>query len=477
MTGVIAGAIGGRLALIQVAMKPAKALPTLLAILGAVSIALTSEQLEQEYRANPPKTLGDSNNLAYAGKYPNEFKTWKATAAMDMNTRYAGSGFRDYLEEHPNLVVMWAGYPFALEYNQARGHFHALDDVKGTKRINDKTPGTCYSCKSPDVPRVMARDGVAKFYGNKFSNYVADMKNPIGCSDCHELGTMKLQISRPGLIEGFKAMGKDIAKASKEEMRSLVCAQCHVEYHFKGPDKYLKFPWDKGLKAENFEAYYEESGHSDWTHAISGAKMVKMQHPDYEVFQQSLHGKRGVSCADCHMPAKTVGKKEVTDHQIRSPLYMADQTCGNCHDWTADQAKQRVYEIQDRNREMLDRVERVLTAGHLEIGDAMKLGASDEELAGVRKAISKAQMYWDYIAAANGMGFHAPQESVRVLGKALDLGQECRLEVQAIRLRHGAAGPAGMPDIGSKTKAQAYIKPFVEAAAAKAAASVKPPSR
>jgi nitrite reductase (cytochrome c-552) len=315
----------------------------------------------------------------------------------------------------------------------------------------------------------MARDGVAKFYGHKFDDYIKEIKNPIGCADCHEPKTMKLQISRPGLIEGFAAQGKDIKKATKNELRSLVCAQCHVEYHFKGPDKYLKLPWDFGLKVEDFAKYYETSGFSDWTNAISGAKMIKMQHPDYEVFQQSLHGKRGVSCADCHMPSKTMNGKEVTDHQIQSPLYMADRTCGNCHDWTADQAKQRVYEIQDRNREMLDRAERVITAAHLEIGDAMRLGAGDDELAEVRKLVSQAQMYWDYIAAANGMGFHAPQESARVLGKAVDIAQECRLKTMTIRTKHGATGPIELPDITTKEKAQAFIKPFVQAAAAKAA--------
>lgn len=202
--------------------------------------------------------------------------------------------------------------------------------------------------------------------------------------------------------------------------------------------------------------------------------MIKMQHPDYEVFQQSLHGKRGVSCADCHMPSKTVNGKEITDHQIQSPLYMADRTCANCHDWTPDQSKQRVYEIQDRNREMLDRAERTITAAHLEIGDAMKLGAADGELAEVRKLVSQAQMYWDYIAAANGMGFHAPQESARVLGKAVDIAQECRLMTQAIRMKHGATSQIELPDIATKEKAQAYIKPFVQAAAAKAAQPAPP---
>ena len=449
------------------------ALPTLLALLGIGGIAVSATKPKQDIKMNPPASIGSADNTSFSKKFVDQFNSWKSTEKMTENTRYGGSGFRDYLAEHPNLVVMWAGYPFAKEYNQARGHFHAVEDVKNTKRRNDATPATCWSCKSPGVPNMMKKDGVTAFYGNKFDHYIADMQSSIGCADCHEPKTMKLQISRPGLIEGYKAMGKDVTKATKEEMRSLVCAQCHVEYHFKGPEKYLKFPWDFGVSAEEFEKYYEKTGHVDWVHSISGAKMVKMQHPDYEIFQQGLHGKRGVSCADCHMPTKTKGSKEFTDHQIQSPLNMVDRTCSNCHNWDADQAKKRVYEIQNRNRDLLDRVERVLTTAHLEIGDAMKLGATDAELENARHTVRNAQMYWDYVAASNGMGFHAPQESARILGKALDLGQECRLEAQAIRLKHGATGAIAMPDIADKAKAQAFIKPFVDAAAAKAAAPKK----
>lgn len=453
----------------------AASLPTLIAILGLAAVAVTAgrqaDEKIEDIQIAPPTTLGNPDSSTFAGKFPDQYKAWKSTEEMKANTMFGGSNTRDYLAASPHLVVMWAGNAFAKDYMQARGHQHAVEDVLATKRVNDKNPGTCWSCKSTGVAPTMLRDGVEKFYGNKFSAYKAEMGNSIGCADCHEPKTMKLQISRPGLLEGLKSMGRDIKKVSKDEMKSLVCAQCHVEYHFKGPNKYLKLPWNFGLKIEDMDKYYAKTGFSDFTHAISGAKMVKMQHPDFEVFQQSLHGKRGVSCADCHMPTKTSGKKEFTDHQIQSPLYMADRTCGNCHNWTPDQARERVFEIQSRNREMLDRAERTITAAHLEIGDAMKLGATDDELVNVRSMVSKAQMYWDYIAASNGMGFHAPQESARVLGKALDFAQECRLETQAIRMKHGATGAYVMPDISTKELAQAFIKPFVDAANAKAAAA------
>ena len=54
-------------------------------------------------------------------------------------------------------------------------------------------------------------------------------------------------------------------------MRTFVCGQCHVEYYFKGPEKRLTYPWDKGLKVDDILAYYDEVKFKDWTHAESGA--------------------------------------------------------------------------------------------------------------------------------------------------------------------------------------------------------------
>lgn len=448
--------------------------------LGAVGTrALSTYQQAPDSLAAQKIALGSSDNSKWAIKAL-QYKSWAATLASAENTKYGGSGFRDYLAADPKLVVLFAGYPFANEYNQARGHANAVSDVTSTKRRNEMTPATCWSCKSPDVPRLMLRDGVGKFYAQKFDHYQGEVKNSIGCADCHNPKTYALQISRPALIEAYQRQGKDIKKATHDEMRSLVCAQCHVEYYFKGKDdKYLTFPWEDGYSPEAFEKYYARVGHTDWTHAISGAKMVKMQHPDFEVYQQSVHFYAGVSCADCHMPRVKSGNAEYSSHQVRSPLYSIDQVCANCHSWTPQQIRNRVYAIQDKNRELLDRAQAALTFAHLEIGDAAKLGASDTELEGVRKQVSNAQMYWDYVAANNGMGFHAPQELARVLGKAIDMAQDCRQNVARIRNKHGAPDPLPAPDLGDKAKAQAFIKPFVDAQKAKEAAAqpVKPPAR
>lgn len=434
--------------------------------IGALSASVTqrkSEAISSRVQFMKPIARWEADNAVWGTSFPSEYDSWLATKTMSTRTKYGGSASRDHLADHPNTVIMWAGYPFAKQYNAPRGHFYALEDVNSTTRISEHSPATCYTCKSPDVPRMMDKFGPEKFYGAKFSDMKSEIKNTIGCADCHNNETMALQISRPALKEAFDRQGKDITKASRQEMRSLVCAQCHVEYYFKGKkEQHLTFPWDEGLAAENMEAYYKRTGHVDFVHAISGAKMIKMQHPDYEVYTKGIHAYRNVSCADCHMPYKSEGGIKYTDHQIRSPLENIANSCGVCHRWGEDNIKSRVEAMQDKHREMLKRAEASITALHLEIGDAMKLGASEEELDKPRQAVSKAQMYWDYVAANNGMGFHAPQECARVLDKALNTAMEGRLDINRVRARKGSLDALEMPKISNKQDAQAFIKPYVD---------------
>ena len=148
----------------------------------------------------------------------------------------------------------------------------------------------------------MQEQGIAEFYKHKWSELGTEIVNPLGCADCHDPETMSLTITRPALVEAFERQGRSVDDATPQEMRTLVCAQCHVEYYFKGEGKYLTFPWDKGMTVEAMEQYYDEAEFSDWTHALSRTPMLKAQHPDYELFLLGPHSKRGLGCADCHMP-------------------------------------------------------------------------------------------------------------------------------------------------------------------------------
>ncbi|MDC2624914.1 ammonia-forming cytochrome c nitrite reductase subunit c552 [Bacteroides ovatus] len=268
---------------------------------------------------------------------------------------------------------------------------------------------------------------------------------------------VNLHISRPALIEAFQRQGKDITKATPQEMRSLVCAQCHVEYYFKGDGKYLTFPWDKGFTVEDMEAYYDEAGFYDYIHKLSRTPILKAQHPDYEICQMGIHGQRGVSCADCHMPYKSEGGVKFSDHHIQSPLAMIDRTCQVCHRESEETLRNNVYERQRKANEIRNRLEQELAKAHIEAKFAWDKGATETQMKDVLALIRQAQWRWDFGVASHGGSFHAPQEIQRILSHGLDRAMQARLAVSKVLAKNGYTGDVPMPDISTKAKAQEYI--------------------
>ncbi len=429
------------------------------------SIMERRAEATQGQRTLQPIKAWESDSSKWAVNWPREHDSWRKTETKDTKTKYGGSHQYDLLAEVPANVILFAGYPFSVDYKQARGHQYAVKDVTDSGRNIMTKPGTCWTCKSPDVPRLMAEMGPAKFYDTPAKDLIPEITHNIGCADCHDPNTMALTITRPALVEAFARQGKDIKAVSHQEMRSLVCAQCHVEYYFKkdeakGEKAYLTFPWDKGTGVDEMDAYYDEKQFSDWTHPISGAKMVKMQHPDYEVYSKGIHAYRNVSCADCHMPYKTEGGQKFTDHHVQSPLLNISQSCAVCHRWGEQEIRSRVESIQDKIVHGRAIAEDALCKAHFDIAACKQAGATDEELAEVRKLVRKAQLRWDYVAANNGLGFHAPQECQRVLADAADLAQQTRVASVRLLAKKGVADPVIYPDWSSKQKAQDLIKLF-----------------
>ena len=436
-------------------------------IIGLLLASILERRAEaaQGQRALQPIKAWETDSAQWAVNWPREHDSWKKTATSDTKTKHGGSHQYDLLAEVPANVILFAGYPFSADYKQARGHQYAVKDVLDSGRNIQTKLGTCWTCKSPDVPRLMAEMGPAKFYDTPAKDLIPEITHSIGCADCHDPNTMALTITRPALIEAFERQGKDITAVSHQEMRSLVCAQCHVEYYFKkdeakGEKAYLTFPWDKGMGVEEMDAYYDEKQFSDWTHPISGAKMVKMQHPDYEVYSKGIHAYRNVSCADCHMPYKTEGGQKFTDHHVQSPLLNISNSCAVCHRWGEQEIRSRVESIQDKIVHGRAVAEDALCKAHFDIAACKQAGATDEELAEVRKLVRKAQLRWDYVAANNGLGFHAPQECQRILADAADLAQQTRVACVRLLAKKGVTDPVIYPDWSSKQKAQDLIKLF-----------------
>ena len=211
------------------------------------------------------------------------------------------------------------------------------------------------------------------------------------------------------------------------------------------------------MKTDSKEAYYDEAGFYDYIHKLSRTPILKAQHPDYEIAQMGIHGQRGVSCADCHMPYKSEGGVKFSDHHIQSPLAMIDRTCQVCHRESEETLRNNVYERQRKANEIRNRLEQELAKAHIEAKFAWDNGATEAQMKDVLALIRQAQWRWDFGVASHGGSFHAPQEIQRILSHGLDRAMQARLAVSKVLAKNGYTGDVPMPDISTKAKAQEYI--------------------
>jgi nitrite reductase (cytochrome c-552) len=161
-------------------------------------------------------------------------------------------------------------------------------------------------------------------------------------------------------------------------------------------------------------------GFKDWEHAETGAPTLKAQHPEFEMWNQGIHARSGVACADCHMPYERVGAMKVSSHHVRSPVLTLNNSCQTCHKWPEEELKARIETIQSRTYEMRNVAMDALMALIADIAKAKAAGATDAALQDARQAQRRAQFLLDFIEAENSMGFHAPQEAARVLVLSID---------------------------------------------------------
>jgi len=371
----------------------------------------------------------ESDSAKWGLNYPNQYSTLMMTEKNNTRTAFGGSQPFNKLEADPRLVKIFAGNAFSIEYNDDRGHVNALVDVRATKRLAPTTPATCYSCKSSDNPRLWSEMGMSKYDAMKFTEMTAQITHSIGCANCHEANTMRLIVTNPALDEALKSQGKDWRTYSRQEMRTLVCANCHVEYYFVGDDKYLTLPWKNGTTVEAIEKYYDEVKFSDWKNPESGTDLIKIQHPDYEMYSAgSTHYTAGVACADCHMPYTRDASAKFSNHEVMSPLLQPNKTCAACHT-DVNYVVERVGVIQKQVYDtMLTTEDAIVEAINAITKTAANTNADAALLTEARSLHRHAQLRWDYVAAENSMGFHNPEEALRILASAIDLARQAQVK-------------------------------------------------
>jgi nitrite reductase (cytochrome c-552) len=423
---------------------------------GALVLLMNIFERKQEAK-NPffrvVELTDETTDPAVWGKnFPMQYDDYRRTVDM-VRTRHGGSDAlprtptqadprsivsQSKIEEDTRLKRMWAGYAFAADFREERGHAYMLEDQAYTERQRvAKQPGACLNCHASMYTayrKVGDGDpfaGFAKLCAMPYAEAAKHVEHPISCIDCHDPATMALRVSRPAFIEGMRNLKAsqgvkdyDVNRdATRQEMRSFVCGQCHVEYYFKGSEKRLTYPWHNGLKVEQIAAYYDNAGFKDWTHADTGAPALKAQHPEFEMWNQGIHARSGVACADCHMPYKREGAHKISTHHVRSPLLDINRSCQTCHKWPEQELRARVETIQDRTYKLRN----VAMDALMELIDDLKAakaaGAGDEQLKVAREAQRHAQFYLDFVEAENSTGFHAPDESARILGESIDFSR------------------------------------------------------
>ena len=437
--------------------------------MGFLTVSVRENKAEQAAIAATPTDIKpfESRSSEWGKYYPREYSTYMQTKQSDT--------LQDMLKEHPAEVIIWAGYAFAKDYNAPRGHYYMQEDNSTSLRTgspdgaekHSPLPTACWTCKSPDVPRVMARDGELEYYTGKWDKYGTEMVNPLGCADCHNPKTMELTLTRPYVARGLDAEGTlKAANVTHQDMRSLVCAQCHVEYYFHatkwtkdGEEKtamVVTLPWNKGYSVDDMEKYYDEIGFFDWKNKFSRTPMLKAQHPEYETFLTSDHYRAGLSCADCHMPYVREGAVKYSNHNVGSPLDNIGVTCLNCHKESESEFRKLLGRKLQRKNELSDAAMEQVATAHLEAARAWELGATEEEMAPVLSDLRKGSWRWDYAAASHGAFFHAPEETLHTFARALEYGQAARLKLRAILAKYGDPDYVA-PDFSTKEKAQALV--------------------
>ncbi|MFO7652750.1 MAG: ammonia-forming cytochrome c nitrite reductase subunit c552 [Candidatus Krumholzibacteriia bacterium] len=471
-----------RPALVYILAATVVALATVAVILLLQNITTRKDEARTYYFPVVPVDETTDDPERWAPNFPYQYDTY-ARPADDIRTRWGGNEAFQKLNVFPIWTALFAGYGFGIDYREERGHAYMLQDQRETKRVTDlQQPGACLQCHASTVvvyrqlgleagepgeltdpfqsptARAQLMRGFEIACAMPYDSLTLRAEHPVSCIDCHDPQTMRLRVTRPGFLVGIQRLaesdyplpqfpsierwrqgGREAdyepnERASRQEMRTFVCGQCHVEYYFKGEGNLLTYPWHNGLLAEQMEEYYDEVAFADWTHPESGARLLKAQHPEFELWTQGAHSQAGVSCADCHMPYERIGAVKVSNHHVRSPLLGVGAACQTCHRNDEEELLRRATAIQDKSQAMQEQAEQAVFELMRDIAASAAAGAPAEQLDEPRRRHRQAQWRLDFVAAENSRGFHADQETARLLAGAMELARRGQITVARLGL-------------------------------------------
>jgi nitrite reductase (cytochrome c-552) len=431
-------------------MKRKQLLAVLMALAWLSGLALLPS-CSPPPKAEPVKTASIPDDAflpdAWGKVYPLEYDAYMKTKdPKPANTSKYKKGWDtdlvvyDKLSEFPYMALLFNGWGFGVEYNEPRGHYYMVIDQLEIDPSRLKAGGVCLTCKSPYVPKLMQELG-PKYFSDPYMDVHAKIppeaqKLGVACINCHNNKDMSLKIHQPPLKKALADMGEDVTKQGRQEMRSLVCAQCHVSYIIpkdaenKSIDVF--FPWQGSkvgdISMENIiKVLRSNPAYGEWKQNVTGYKFGFIRHPEYELYSRnSTHWNANVSCADCHMPYKRVGANKISDHNVMSPLKDEMRACQQCHTETPDWLKKQVVAIQDRTVSLMQRAGYATAVAAKLIEMVHKAQAEgkaiDQDLYKKAQDLYIEAMYRViFTGAENSVGFHNPTEVGRILGDAVSM--------------------------------------------------------
>jgi nitrite reductase (cytochrome c-552) len=411
---------------------------------------------------------GEIDPAVWGKAYPEEYELWKKTAepVPTRRSKYkigmdGGSVSVDKLSMFPYMALLFNGWGFGVEYNEPRGHAYMVRDQLEIDASRIGAGGVCLSCKSPYAPGLQKQMGT-DYYKKPFKEVMGMIPEKtrdlgVACIDCHDNKDMSLKISRGfTLIEAYKSMGTDPAKLTRQEMRSAVCAQCHVTYNIpkdkENKSVGLYFPWQNSkfgaITIEDIiKQIRKDETVKEWKQTVTGFKMAFIRHPEYEFWtNNSTHFKAGASCADCHMPYTIAGVHKVSDHRVMSPVQADMKACKQCHAESPDWLRERVFSIQDRTVSIMIRagyqtatVAKLLETAHKAQAEGKTI---DQQLYDKAKEFYEDAFYRVlFIGAENSIGFHNPAEGLRILGDSIAFGSRAEAYLRQALAKAGIEIP------------------------------------
>ena len=217
--------------------------------------------------------------------------------------------------------------------------------------------------------------------------------------------------------DGFRKIG-----VMKKPDSRMMCAQCHVEYACG-----MGFEFDTGnkigfkdqrtnhmplMQVRQLLEHYKAINFYDFKHEVTGARLVKLQHPEAETYSGSVHDKAGVTCADCHMPAmKNKQGKTFRTHMVVRPRNHVKESCLGCHAHATDTAQRKLYQIdavQNYVRGKMRKAEYWLGQLIDTYAVAQRWGVAPTVLDQARAKHEEAHVLWEWWTAENSDGFHNP---------------------------------------------------------------------